>query len=50
MFRRGGLGAKLGRARSLEQVSCALVEYPMIGPFLGYQIAIDLNYSEHLRL
>ncbi len=48
MFRRGGLGARLGRARSLKEVFGALVEYPMIGPFLGYQIAIDLNYSEHL--
>jgi 5-hmdU DNA kinase-like protein len=48
MFRKGGLGAKLGRADSLEDVYDALTEYPMIGPFLGYQIAIDLNYSEHL--
>ena len=21
----------------------------MIGPFMGYQLAIDLNYSEHLE-
>lgn len=48
MFRRGGLGARLCRARSLEDVFDALVEYPMIGPFLGYQMAVDLNYSEHL--
>jgi len=48
MFRPKGLGARLGRARSLEDVFHALVEYPMVGPFLGYQIAIDLNYSEHL--
>lgn len=48
MFRPRGLGAELGRARSLEEVFAALVEYPMIGPFLGYQIAVDLNYSEHL--
>jgi 5-hmdU DNA kinase, helical domain len=48
MFRRGGLGAYLGKARSLSEVYEALTAYPMIGPFLGYQIAIDLNYSEHL--
>jgi 5-hmdU DNA kinase-like protein len=48
MFRKGGLGAKLGRAKSLAEVYEALTAYPMIGPFLGYQIAIDLNYSEQL--
>ena len=25
------------------------VEWPMIGAFMGYQLAIDLNYSEHLH-
>jgi len=48
MFRPGGLGVQLGKARSLKEVFDALTAYPMIGPFLGYQIAIDLNYSEHL--
>jgi hypothetical protein len=48
MFRRGGLGASLGRAKSLDDVFEALTSYPMIGPFLGYQIAIDLNYSAEL--
>jgi hypothetical protein len=48
MFRPGGLGTRLGRAKSLEEVYEALIEYPMIGPFLGYQITVDLNYSEHL--
>jgi hypothetical protein len=48
MFRPGRLGVRLGRARSLEEVFDALIHYPMIGPFLGYQIAVDLNYSEHL--
>jgi alpha-glutamyl/putrescinyl thymine pyrophosphorylase clade 1 len=48
MFRKGGLGAKLGRAKSLGEIFDALTAYPMIGPFLGYQIAIDLNYSEQL--
>lgn len=48
MFRKGGLGADLGRAQSLGEVFEALTAYPMIGPFLGYQIAIDLNYSAEL--
>ena len=48
MFREGGLGADLARADSLDDVFDALVAYPMIGPFLGYQIAIDLNYSAEL--
>ena len=48
MFRKGGLGASLGRAESLDDVFEALIAYPMIGPFLGYQIAIDLNYSAEL--
>lgn len=48
MFRKGGLGSDLGRAQSLDDVFEALTAYPMIGPFLGYQIAIDLNYSAEL--
>jgi hypothetical protein len=48
MFRPGALGRKLGRARSLKDVYEVLVVWPMIGPFMGYQLAIDLNYSEHL--
>lgn len=48
MFGPGKLGAKLGKADSLGEVYEALITYPMIGPFLGYQIAIDLNYSELL--
>jgi hypothetical protein len=48
MFRKGGLGSDLGRAQSLDDIFEALTAYPMIGPFLGYQIAIDLNYSAEL--
>jgi hypothetical protein len=48
MFRKGGLGAKLAKADSLAAVFIALMAYSGIGPFLAYQIAIDLNYSEHL--
>jgi hypothetical protein len=48
MFSRGGLGVALARARSLQDVVEALLQWPTIGPFLAYQIAIDLNYSPHL--
>jgi len=48
MFRPGALGAHLARPTRLQDVYDALVRYPAIGPFLGYQIAVDLNYSEHL--
>lgn len=49
MFRPSGLGGRLGTARSLSDVYGALTAYPMIGPFLGYQIAIDLNYTDQLH-
>ena len=49
MFRPRGLGRDLARARSLQDVYEALTTWPMIGPFMGYQLAIDLNYSEHLE-
>jgi hypothetical protein len=48
MFSPGGLGVTLAKARSLRQIVEALLEWPTIGPFLAYQIAIDLNYSPHL--
>ncbi len=48
MFGPGGLGAALARARSLREVVEALLVWPTIGPFLAYQIAVDLNYTPHL--
>ncbi|MBA2717401.1 MAG: hypothetical protein H0U51_10180 [Propionibacteriales bacterium] len=48
MFAPGALGAQLGRAGRLEDVYEALRDWPMIGAFMGYQLAVDLNYSEHL--
>lgn len=48
MFAPGGLGARLAAARSLREVVEALLEWPTIGPFLAYQIAVDLNYTPHL--
>jgi hypothetical protein len=49
MFSPGGIGTALARARSLRDIVEALLQWPTIGPFLAYQIAIDLNYSPHLR-
>lgn len=48
MFSPGALGRDLARARSLREVYETLRRWPMIGAFMGYQLAIDLNYSEHL--
>ncbi len=48
MFAPGRLGADLSAARGLNDVYEALRAWPMIGAFMGYQLAIDLNYSEHL--
>lgn len=48
MFHKDRLGLKLAKAMSLMSVYDALREYPMMGPFMAYQIAVDLNYSEHL--
>jgi hypothetical protein len=47
MFRAKALGSALARARSLKEIYGALVRYPAIGPFLGYQIAVDLNYTDY---
>lgn len=49
MFRPGALGRDLARARSLREVYDVLCRWPMIGAFMGYQLAIDLNYSEHFH-
>jgi len=40
-----GLPARLEAAPSLRSVYDLLVEWPLIGPFMAYQLAIDLNYS-----
>lgn len=39
------LPARIQQARSLQQVFELLRSYPMMGDFLAYQYAIDLNYS-----
>lgn len=40
-----GLPARISEAQSLRAVYRLLVEWPLIGPFMAYQLAIDLNYS-----
>jgi len=37
------------RAGSLEEIYKLLIEYPMIGRFMAYQLAIDLNYSSAIN-
>jgi hypothetical protein len=45
-MRSGGLARAIARARGLRAVYEALVGYPLIGRFMAYQLAIDINYSE----
>jgi hypothetical protein len=45
MFLGDDLGAKLLKAASLRQIYDELHGYPLIGDFMAYQIAVDLNYS-----
>jgi hypothetical protein len=40
-----GLPARLERCTSLKSLYEALLEWPLIGPFMAYQLATDLNYS-----
>lgn len=49
MFLRERLGPALLSAKSLEEIFKLLLAYPLIGDFMAYQIAIDLNYSEHIN-
>jgi len=44
-----GFPDAISSARSLEDVYGALVQFPSIGRFLGYQLAVDLNYSAILN-
>ena len=46
MFVEDRLDARLLEARSLGAVVALLESYPLIGPFMPYQTAIDLNYSD----
>ena len=46
MFVNHTLGEKLLAATSLEEIYTLLHSFPLLGNFMSYQIAIDLNYSE----
>jgi alpha-glutamyl/putrescinyl thymine pyrophosphorylase clade 1 len=40
-----GLPARVTAAQSLSEVFDLLSNWPLIGPFMAYQLAIDLNYT-----
>ena len=46
MFLREFLGERLLKAKSLAEIVGLLESFPLTGPFMSYQIAIDLNYSD----
>jgi hypothetical protein len=45
-MRSGGLSKLVARARGLRDLYDALIAYPLLGRFMAYQLAIDINYSE----
>ncbi len=45
MFLERRLHDRIRAANSLEQVIGLLQDFPLMGPFMAYQTAIDLNYS-----
>ena len=49
MFVRHSLADDLLKAKSLEEVYNLLHGYPLMGDFMSYQTAIDLNYSQHIN-
>lgn len=46
MLRGGRLPCAVARARTLGALYETLVGFPLIGPFMAYQLAIDINYAE----
>jgi hypothetical protein len=48
MFKIDRLGVKVAKAKTAEEVFRMLVEYPLIGGFMAYQLLTDINYSEVL--
>lgn len=46
MFLVDSLGRRLLEASSLREIYDLLHSYPLMGDFMSYQIAIDLNYSD----
>jgi hypothetical protein len=46
MLAPGGLAYDVAQAQTLRDLYHSLAEYPLIGPFMAYQLAIDINYSD----
>ncbi|MGB1697350.1 MAG: nucleotide kinase domain-containing protein [Thermoplasmatota archaeon] len=49
MFLDNGLGKELPSKQSLESIVETLREYPLMGDFMSYQVAIDLNYLPQIN-
>ncbi len=49
MFVRSRLAQRILEAESFEEVYDLFHTFPLMGDFMSYQMAIDLNYSEHLN-
>lgn len=49
MFLQDALGERLPAATSLHEVYELLHSYPLMGDFMSYQTAIDLNYSNRIN-
>ncbi len=49
MFLKQSLAERILDCESLKQLVELLQSFPLIGPFMAYQIAIDINYSEHVN-
>jgi hypothetical protein len=46
MFLEKNFGPEALKAKSLQSLVKQLESFPLMGPFMAYQTAIDLNYSE----
>jgi hypothetical protein len=49
MFLEQNAGRQIREANSLEEIVQFLESFPLTGPFMSYQIAIDLNYSSFVN-
>lgn len=46
VFKKTNMGIELAKAKTLHDLFSQLKTLPLIGNFMAYQIAIDMNYSE----
>lgn len=49
MFMQDNLAQRLRKARTLKEIYEVLRSYPLMGDFMSYQVAIDLNYSSQIN-